>query len=53
VSYYVNGDDGYLWLTHEDCEEPLYLIEAGVYLWELNEAVKAHVCKNNGPTPNR
>lgn len=53
MSYYANGDTGYLWLTHNDCAEVLYLIEAGTHYWELEEAVKAHEASNckRVPTP--
>lgn len=41
---YVNGDDGYKWLTCEGCEALLMEVDAGTTLRELNEAHAAHRC---------
>lgn len=42
--FYINGDDGYHWLTHEVCEEPILNVEAGTPLTQVNDLAGAHVC---------
>ena len=41
---YVNGDDGYKWLTCGGCEQPLMEVDAGIGLAVLNDAHAAHRC---------
>lgn len=41
---YINGDDGYHWLTCNTCEEPLLCVDAGDDLTKLIEADRDHVC---------
>lgn len=47
---YINGDDGYLWLTCLACDEPIWQIDAGDRLADLNVRFGAHVCPPAGGT---
>ncbi len=47
AEFYVNGDTGYLWLTHEPCEGSLLEIEAGTDLPEIMHTMSAHRCEEN------
>lgn len=49
--FYVNGDDGYKWLTCDRCEEPLMEIDAGTWLIEMVNAVNGHECAAKGEQP--
>lgn len=42
--FYVNGDDGYPWLTHEPCGTPLTVVEAGDSLANLLDVAANHRC---------
>ncbi len=41
---YVNGDDGYKWLTCDACGEPLHCIDAGDTWNDMAEIVYSHRC---------
>lgn len=41
---YINGDDGYHWLTCGTCETPLIEVDAGTYFSEMGDAIAAHTC---------
>lgn len=41
---YVNGDDGYHWLTCGTCEEQLVEVKAGTSLREMTDKVASHRC---------
>lgn len=41
---YINGDDGYHWLTCGTCEESLLQVEAGTHLVEMVQAISSHTC---------
>jgi hypothetical protein len=41
---YINGDDGYPWLTCSLCQDPLTMVEAGDLLGDLLAAVAQHTC---------
>ncbi|SDH69491.1 hypothetical protein SAMN05421505_120109 [Sinosporangium album] len=48
---YINGDDGYPWLTCGTCQEPLLLVEAGVRLSAMNAGVDTHTCAPGSRRP--
>lgn len=41
---YVNGDDGYLWITCDDCHESLHCLDAGDLWIEIVHVVDQHRC---------
>lgn len=41
---YINGDDGYHWLTCGTCEVPLMEVTAGTNVGELATTIAAHKC---------
>ncbi|MGW4406566.1 hypothetical protein ACWEJ6_21230 [Nonomuraea sp. NPDC004702] len=45
---YINGDDGYHWLTCGTCETPLMEVQAGTHLVEMVQAISSHTCAEPG-----
>jgi len=45
---YINGDDGYKWLTCSTCEEPLLEVAADTRYAEMAQAIAAHACTAGG-----
>ncbi len=41
---YVDGDDGYLWLTCGLCATPLRQVDAGTAWPDMQQAVTTHAC---------
>jgi hypothetical protein len=48
---YINGDDGYHWLTCGTCEQSLVLVEAGTSVAAMVGAIAAHQCAQSQDDP--
>lgn len=45
VDPYIDGSDGYHWLTCGRCGDPLIEVEGGTHLTEMRTAAADHTCQ--------